>query len=167
MTSSIVAGETFSAQICAEAQSIVVYFRGPSSHDVDATGSGSEWKISTPTTGWNAGLYRWQAWATLADGSKKVLADYPLEIRPSIQDASEGTSYKSQTAQIVEKLEAMVAGGNVAQGVRKYRINNRELENYSVAELLDLLKYWRKRLVKENRIARGLSPNGPRIAVYC
>lgn len=166
MTNSIVAGETFSARICADAESVVAYFRGPSSHDVDGEVTGDGWIISAETEGWEPGLYRWQAWATFADGSKKVVADYPLAVRASIQSDEGGASYKSRAAEIVEKLEQMLAGGNVAQGVRRYRINNRELENYATSELLDLLRYWRKRLARENRLARGQSPNGPRIAVY-
>jgi len=165
MTYSIVVGETFDAQICAEALSIVARFRGPSSHDVDATGSGSTWAVTVDTTGWTPGNYRWQAWATRADGTKKVVVDLPLTVRDTIDSAT--GSFISTAEQNVANLEAMMSGGQIAAGVRKYKINNRELENYAVAEILDMLRYWRRRLVREKRIARGQSPNGPRIAFYC
>jgi len=74
---------------------------------------------------------------------------------------------KTKAVEIVEKLEAMIAGGIIAEGVKSYQINNRQLENYGVGELLDLLKYWRGRMIEERRRARGQSPLGPRIAVHC
>ena len=65
---------------------------------------------------------------------------------------------------IVENIEAMMKG-NATEGVRRYKINNRELERYSVAELMQLLSYWRHRMMQEERKDRGNFGLGPRIAV--
>ena len=71
---------------------------------------------------------------------------------------------RSTARQIVEKIEAMIAG-NAGEGVRRYKINNRELERYSVAELLQLLSYWKAQVRIEERKELGKSALGPRIAV--
>lgn len=61
----------------------------------------------------------------------------------------------------------MIAG-NAADGVKKYKIagqsgGSRELERYSMDELLKLLEYWRRRAAKETAPARL---GGRRIACY-
>ncbi len=165
MMVSIVAGETFTARICAAGTGVIAYFRGPSSHDVNAIAVGNDWEISADTSGWEHGEYRWQAWVTLGGGEKKAVADYPLTVRASLVE-TEAKIQKTRAMDVVEKLEAMMAGGNIAEGVKRYRINNRELENYSVAELLSLLKYWRGRRSEERRKELGNSSLGRRIAVH-
>jgi hypothetical protein len=72
---------------------------------------------------------------------------------------------RSQAQKNVDALEAMVSGTG-AQLVHRYKINNRELQNYSVKELLELLSYWRGRLQNEKRKARGESLVGPDIRVF-
>ena len=63
---------------------------------------------------------------------------------------------------MVEKLEAMLEG-NASKGVRRYKINNRELERYSVSELMEMLTYWKRQAAIEARKAKGVSVLGPRI----
>lgn len=61
----------------------------------------------------------------------------------------------------------MIAG-NAADGVKKYKVagqtgGSRELERYSVDELLKLLEYWRRRAQQEANPGRL---GGRRIACY-
>lgn len=58
--------------------------------------------------------------------------------------------------------------GRADDGVKKYKIagqtgGSRELERYSMAELLDLLNYWKRRAAKEAAPGRL---GGPRIVCY-
>lgn len=69
-------------------------------------------------------------------------------------------------SEVVAKLEAMIAG-NADTGVKSYTIAGRTLERYSVAELLQLLEYWRRRAAKAaNDAADCPRLGGRRIACY-
>lgn len=142
------------------AVSVEFKFGGPQTRTVAATKTGSEFSISADTAAWTAGVYAWQAWATYADASKKIIATGTVDLA----DALGVGDIRSSARKMVEMIEAMMAG-NASEGVRRYRINNRELERYSVAELLQLLSYWKSQVKNEERRAAGRSALGPRIAV--
>lgn len=142
------------------AVSVEFKFGGPQTRTVAATKTGTEFSIAADTAAWNAGVYAWQAWATYADASKKIIATGTVDLA----DALGVGDIRSSARKMVEMIEAMMAG-NASEGVRRYRINNRELERYSVAELLQLLSYWKSQVKNEERRAAGRSALGPRIAV--
>jgi hypothetical protein len=151
-------GETLQLLVSdGSAASVEFRFGGAQTRTVAATKSGSDFSIAADTAAWTAGAYAWQAWATYADASKKIIGTGTLDLA----DALGVGDVRSNARKMVEMIEAMMAG-NATEGVRRYRINNRELERYSVAELLQLLSYWRAQVKRENRNG-GL---GPRIAVH-
>ena len=150
-------GETLKLSVSdGSASSVEFRFGGPQTRTVSATKSGSDFSISSDTSAWTPGVYAWQAWATYADATKAIIATGNLDLI----DALGVGDVRSNARKMVEMIEAMMAG-NASEGVRRYRINNRELERYSVAELMQLLTYWRERVRREERRG-GL---GPRIAV--
>lgn len=150
-------GETLQLLVSdGSAASVEFRFGGPQTRTVAATKSGSDFSIAADTAAWTAGTYAWQAWATYADASKKIIGSGTLDLA----DALGVGDVRSNARKMVEMIEAMMAG-NASEGVRRYRINNRELERYSVSELMQLLSYWRAQVKRENRNG-GL---GPRIAV--
>ena len=157
----MIKGETLQLTVTdAEAASVEMRFGGPQAHTIAATKSGSEFSIAQDTATWTAGVYRWQAWATYAGDIKRVIASSTVDLADGLGVGDVRTSARK----MVEMIEAMMAG-NASQGVRSYKINNRELERYSVAELLSLLSYWKSRQTTEDRLSRGRSSLGPRIAI--
>ena len=150
-------GETLNLSVTdADAVSVEFRFGGPQTHTVAATQAGSDFAISADTSAWIAGTYAWQAWATFAGAVKAIIATGEVDLA----DVLGVGDVRSSARKMVEMIEAMMAG-NAGEGVRRYRINNRELERYSVAELMQLLSYWRERMKRESR---GGLP-GPRISV--
>lgn len=154
-------GETLKLAVTdTEASAVEFRFGGPQAKTVAATKDGSEFAISTPTTTWHPGNYRWQAWATYPDQTVAVIATGALDLADTLGVGDVRTTARK----IVEMIEQMIAG-NASEGVKSYRINNRELERYSVAELLQLLNYWKNQVKIEDRRERHGSTLGPRIAV--
>ena len=150
-------GETLQLSVSdSSASSVEFRFGGPQTRNIAATKSGSDFSISTDTAGWQHGAYAWQAWATYADNSKKIIATGTLDLA----DALGVGDVRTNARKMVEMIEAMMAG-NASEGVRRYRINNRELERYTVPELLQLLSYWKQQVRRES----GRGGLGPRIAV--
>ena len=150
-------GETLQLSVSDGAASSVEYrFGGPQTRAIAATKTGSDFSISADTSAWQAGAYAWQAWATFADSSKRIIATGTLDLA----DALGVGDVRSNARKMVEMIESMMAG-NASEGVRRYRINNRELERYSVTELMQLLSYWKQRVRREN----GQGGLGPRITV--
>ncbi len=150
-------GETLKLSVTdADAVSVEFRFGGPQARTVSATKDGTTFSISADTAAWQAGVYAWQAWATFDGAVKAIIADGSLDL----SDALGVGDVRSSARKMVEMIESMMAG-NASEGVRRYKINNRELERYSVAELMQLLSYWRERAAREKR-GGGL---GPRISV--
>jgi hypothetical protein len=160
----LTSGESFKIEITAsDAASVQVEFAGPSHQTVSAVQGAPGWVATVTTTGWALGTYIYNVWATYADTTRSVIQRGSIEITAALANLPIG-SIVSTSAQMVANIEAMLAG-NATEGVRRYKINNRELERYSVGELMQLLTYWKQRLAREQRRARGESILGPRIEV--
>ena len=157
----MIKGETLKLCVTvSDASAVEFRFGGGETHTAPATQSGSDWSILVDTSAWTAGIYRWQAWVIFTDGSKRVVRSENFELS---DDLAVG-DVRSIAAKMVEMIQAMMAG-NASEGVKSYKINNRELERYSVDELLTLLRYWRSRLSEELRKGKGKHGLGPRIEV--
>lgn len=171
-------GETFKLTLSARtAESVRVSFGGSSRQTADAvktgdlstmdqaTGQVSEvWEVKADTSSWMPGAYAYEVWATYPDETKEIVLRGKFTLESPLADLPDQTDVRSRTRQIVENLEAMISG-QASQMVKRYKINNRELERYTVPELLSMLRYWRQRLQVEERKARGISAMGPRIEV--
>ncbi len=157
----MIKGETLSIQV-EDAEATAVEFRlgGPQTRTINATAEGSTWTGTELTAEWAAGFYEWQAWATFEGGRVAVISRGNFKLEDAL-----GIGDRRSTAQRnIEAIQTMLEG-NAGEGVRRYRINNRELERYSVSELLQLLSYWKAELKREERAEAGRSTLGPRIAV--
>ena len=139
---SLVAGETLDAKVChATATDITAVFVGPGKHTLNFTQAGEEWTITQATADWSPGLYRWQLWVESPAG-KSVCGTGRMKVEASLADLPEGTDNRTTAEKNIEAIETML-GGKASSAVKRYRINNRELENYSITELLALLTYWK------------------------
>jgi len=154
-------GETLKLLVTdGSAASVEFKFGGSQTRAIAATKNGADFSISASTVDWTAGLYVWQAWATYPDATKAIIATGNVDVEAALAVGD----LRSVARKNVEAIEAMLSN-NAGEGVRRYRINNRELERYSVAELMKLLSYWRERMKREERVAAGRSSLGPRISV--
>lgn len=157
----MIKGETLKLGVTsAETAAVEFRFGGPETRAIAATKSGDEFTATAPTVSWLPGLYAWQAWATFADATVAVIASGTLELSDPLSVGDVRTDARKMVAMIEEMM-----AGNASKGVRRYKINNRELERYSVGELMQLLSYWRERMKREERAAKGAAGLGPRISV--
>lgn len=162
---SITAGETLKACVSVSgAESVVAYVVGPSKQTVDFVEDGNQWKADADTSEWVAGAYRFEVWVTLDDGTRRIELRGSLAVTASLESQAGGEDFDARTRaqRMVEKIEAMLEG-NASLGVRRYKINNRELERFSKDELYRELAYWKRQLAIETRKAKGKSVLGPRI----
>jgi hypothetical protein len=161
----ISAGETLQLTQAAAPGAVVTFlFAGPSSQTVAATeGASGEFSIAANTTTWAAGEYRFEVREVLA-GLTSIVARQRLRVLPSASSIAPGTDVRSNAAKAVANIEAMLSGSATLEA-RRYRINNRELERYTIKELQDLLAFWRRELAREDRVGAGINGLGPRIAV--
>lgn len=154
-------GETLTLTVKdADAAAVEFRFGGPQTRTVVAVKDGESFNLSVSTATWAAGIYRYQAWATYADATVKIIETATVDLKDVLGISDQRTPARK----MVEMIETMMAG-NAGEGVRRYKINNRELERYSVAELMQLLSYWRERMKREERRDAGVSELGRRIAV--
>jgi hypothetical protein len=161
----ITAGETLKARMSVSgASSVVAHIVGPSKQSMTYTEDGTKWTGEADTADWSPGAYRFEVWVSFDDGTRRIEERGTLTVAASLETEEGGTEFdaRSRAQRMVEKIEAMLEG-NASKGVRRYKINNRELERYSVGELMEMLAYWKRQAAIEARRAKGVSVLGPRI----
>jgi hypothetical protein len=157
----MIKGETLKLEVTNPDTTAVEFrFGGPQTHNIAATKNGDTFTASTSTAEWTSGAYRWQTWATFADGSVSVISQGSLDL----YDALGVGDVRLPARKVVEMIKAQMAG-NAGEGVKRYKINNRELERYSSGELLQLLSWWTAEMKKEEKAGNGCNSLGPRISV--
>lgn len=155
----LTAGETLRVtQDIAEALSAEVRIGGAKVAAQAMTAAGRTWSADIATNGWPAGHYAVQVWASFKDGTTSVVATDRLELAPALGLGDP----RSQARIALDNIKAMLAG-QAKEGVRRYRINNRELERYSVTELLAMKSHFAAEVIREERRERGRNALGPRI----
>ena len=160
----ITAGETFEVTVSADpAATVLVQFAGMQSRNVNATGTAGTFTAAANTSGWIPGHYIWEAWATVA-AHRALVGTGDLLIRESAATLAPGAEVRTQARIAVAHIQAMLAGGATLEA-KRYKINNRELERHSIAELLQLLSFWRRELSRESRRDSASLALGSSIAV--
>ena len=165
MALKLTAGETLLLEVGADRAAVVTFhIAGPAKRTITATHDGAgTFSISESTSGWLPGFYRIEAREVVA-GITTVIARYSLNVEAALSDIPVGADLRSTAAKAVANIEAMLSGSSTLEA-RRYKINNRELERYSVGELLTLLSFWKRKLASEERKASGINSLGPRIEV--
>jgi hypothetical protein len=163
----IIAGETLALCVADSAYTgVTAYAVGPARQEIALALEDGEWAATRDTADWTPGLYSFEVWAVSSPALRELIERGQFTVLPSLISSSVATiDARSDAQKMVEMIQAMIAG-NATQGVRRYRINNRELERYSLAELLQLLSYWKRQAEIERRRAAGLPVLGPKIRVH-
>jgi hypothetical protein len=125
------------------------------SGDVAADGDGFTITIpSSETKTWVPGEYLWLAvLQNAATGARVTGAAGRITIQPDVLDATAPIDTRSQEEIALENVKATIAG-RASDGVLEYKIGDRELRRYSMAELMSLKSYLSSE-VKQQRIDRG------------
>lgn len=159
--------DVFGAAIDSSTHSLVYFLRANASgaaETLTSTASGSGWlftwavaeSVATST------LYYWQAVATaIAGGAKTTLGSGSLTIEPSLAYVGTPGAYDGRSqaeldlAAVQLAIRTLLAGGST----KEYKIGNRSLKRYDLAELLQLeakLKADVARELKAEKMANGL-----------
>lgn len=157
--------DVFGAALDSSTHTLVYYIRANASdaaETVTGTTSGQNWSFSWTVNESTQGTYYWQAVATsLADSSKTTLGAGSLEIIASLAYSGTAAAYdgRSQAQKDLEAVQSairtLLAGGST----KEYRIGNRSIKRYDLAELLQLEAKLKADVVRENQaemIANGL-----------
>lgn len=158
----LTAGETLTVtQDIAGAVSVELRTGGAKVTVNEMTAQGSTWSVNIDTSSWPAGNYALQIWAEFADETTRIVGTDRLTLAAAVSLGDP----RSQARISFDNIKAMLAG-QAKEGVRRYRINNRELERYSVAELLQLKSHFAAEVLREERRAKGAAALGPKISAY-
>jgi len=125
--------------------------RGSSILDLTASGNSSSYETTITTAQSLAlisGVIYFQAYVTRV-GDRINIGNGQIEIKPNLQTALvpyDGSSYAEKTlAAIQATITAKLEGG----AVQRYKIGNREVENFTLKELTEMEGYWRFRVNRE------------------
>ncbi len=160
----VVGGELLQCSVPAtgdSSQSCEVVFRALGMTEplarVSATRDGAVWKIAAATEGWapaNASVF-WEIWEVFASGYHTLLEHGSFTFTVSAGRAGAAFDPRTVAQKTVAMLEKALSG-SADPTVKSYQINNRRIDRYSATELLDLLKYWRKRVAAESGVPQDV-----------
>lgn len=106
---------------------------------INSTASGDDHLIqlaASTTATYAAGEYGYEIYAIKA-AEQYDLESGQLTIRPGLLVAAAGTDTRSAAEVGLDNVRAMIRG-TATQGVKRYSIGGRELERYTIAELIQL-----------------------------
>lgn len=162
MQDQIVAGETLNyravaADYPASAGWVVTLYLNPraggTATSVTGTASGDDHllQVSAATTaGWAAGWWAWETWAAKA-GERYRLEAGQLQVVAGLIGAAAGTDTRSQAQRALDDAKAAFAAWTPT--TRRYRINGREMEFASTADIIKVVQYWENEVQREANLA--------------
>lgn len=106
-----------------------------------------------------AGAYSWQAFVTkISDSTRANIASGNIVVTANLATVTtpyDGRTFAEKTLDAIQQtITAKLNGG----AVMRYKINDREVWNFTIKELTDLETYYRNRVLKE-QVARGDRPS--------
>lgn len=164
LPSLLTVGETFVAELTdIAADSVAVILRGPTALEIEAKAKEKEtWEATAETGTLTAGLYGVEVWAT-REGRVAIVARARVRFCAAANSAP--FDPRSIAEQIVDAIDNHLGANGQDPTWASYRINNREMRRYAVAELLQLRAHYKSIVASEQRRTRGASVLGSRIAV--
>ena len=135
---------------------LTYYFRGGSTGiNVAAAADGDDFLVTITAAANTLAAGVWDYQAFLTKGSEKYLAaSGKVTVKASLT-GNEATTFdgRSQAKKILEALDAMIEG-TASVNQKRYQINNRELERYSLTELIALRTHYANLVAREQQAER-------------
>ena len=112
------------------------------------------------TAAWKPGEYSVAAWVRKGTERYTVVAECgQITLKPDPAALLPGVDTRSQAVRTLQAIRDKIAG-KATDGVNRYRINDREVQSYSVAELIKLEDFWARQVAAEERAAGIANPRG-------
>lgn len=130
---------------------------GGSARTFDATASGDDHQVNVPaatSATWVAGDYTCGAWVTNVAGERYTIASESGQVVVQADPASlaAGVDTRSTAELSLAAVQAKL-GGKATDGIERYRINGREVQNYTITELIRLEQHLRQQVASEKKAA--------------
>lgn len=129
---------------------VLLYLRGPSAVDLEATQDGNVFTFAATgavTSAWKPGEYAYSIRATNG-GDVVELAACRVTVLPDLVAAAEGHDARSEYRKALEAIEAVLAK-RATMDQERYRINNRELYRTPIGDLLKLRAFYAQKVAEE------------------
>jgi len=145
---------------------LTVAVRGGSVLNATATADGTAHSLTIDTSSLTAGLYEYHVKVT--NGTETY---YPesgtFTVKTNIYSQEAGyTGSKTFARRMLEAVETMLeARATASTEVKKLKINGRELEKHTLAELVELRSKFYAEVQREQRQERGQNIFGPQVKV--
>ncbi len=92
-----------------------------------------------------------------------TMAQVQLDVLPNLRTATAGTDTRTLAQRTLDDLRAAFAAWSSTRGMqRKYKVNEREMEFNSAADILAQISYWEGEVAKEAEQARLAAGGKPR-----
>lgn len=112
------------------------------------------------TAAWLPGDYAVAAWVQRSGERYTVAAECgQLAVLPNPATMAAGVDTRTMAVRTLEAIRAKLAG-KASDGIQKYIVNGREVQSYSVAELIRLENFWATQVAIEERAAGLNNPRG-------
>jgi hypothetical protein len=122
--------------------------------DIAATAIGDRFAVQVGpdvTADWAPGEYAWASWVE-REGERYSIARGQLTIAPDPATLTAGADTRSGAELGLKAIEDTLAG-RASDATLRYKINGRELERYSIPELLKLRDFYARQVAQERRAA--------------
>jgi hypothetical protein len=162
MQNQIVVGETLNyraiaADYPASAGWVVTLYLNPraggTATSVVGTADGADHLLQVTaltTAGWAAGAWAWETWAALG-GERYRLEHGQLDVVAGLIGAAAGTDTRSQAQRALDDANTALAAWTPT--TKRYRINGREMEFNSSAEIITIISHWTAAVKREEAAA--------------
>lgn len=142
---------------------LVARTAGPAAISITATAENDDHRVSVAagtTAAWTADNYSWASWVERA-AEKYTVAAGQLVIQPDPRTLAAGYDGRSQARKALDQAKAALAAWTPTQ--RRYAIAGREMEFNSPSAIQDVINYWERQVVIEDRKAKlGAGAPDPR-----
>jgi hypothetical protein len=133
---------------------------GGTARSVVGTADGDEHLLqatAATTANWAAGSYGWEIWASY-DVERYRIDAGQLDVAASLISAAAGADTRTQAESALDAAKTALAAWTPT--TRRYRINGREMEFNSAAEIIAVITHWESE-VRRERAAAAIAAGRP------
>ena len=142
----------------AESTKLAVFLVGPVKRSFFAAAEADSWRVTLDaktSSELEAGLYE-VSYRFTREGFQQTTRIGCLKVLPSIDEIESGHDVRTLAEKALEEAEKALASYNEkGQRVQSYTINGRSMTFSSATEILDIVRYWRRRVQAEKNGGRS------------